>query len=219
MNTAVSKPLNHIREYLTSLYRRSRLRNRDFTIISNDCTGALMYRSLRMRKDSPTCDMTIGVYGFLPFCRHLKEYLSVPVDDPTEEDLKKFPGCKVPIGMLRGGNGLPDIGLVFTHYKTLEEAREKWYRRRERVHYDNLFVTVFWDDTAEESLLDEYEKLPYRKVIFTSLEDKARWKDTFRFSFMGQDINADVFTYKKGTGLFRFRYLDEFDFVKWLNGE
>ena len=213
----LKKTIKNYRIKLARMYRRARLKNKDFTIISNECTGAFMYRCLNMRLDSPTCDMTIGTYGFLHFCKHLKEYLSLPIEDPTEEDMKKYPGCKVPIGILRGENGLPDVGLVFTHYKTLEEAREKWYRRRERVHYDNLFITVYWDPTAKEELLDEYEKLPYNKVIFTTLKDKQRWKDTFQFSFQKDlETQISIFT-DKPAGPFLFKYLDEFDFVKWLN--
>ena len=197
-----------------------RLRNRDFTIISNDCCASLIYTNLRMQKDTPTCDMTIGTYNYINFCRHLKEYLTLPVDEPTEEDKKKYPGCNVPIGILHGEPlGLRDVGLVFTHYQTLEEAREKWYRRRERVHYDNLFFILDCGTVNNEKILDAFEKLPYpNKVIFTDLKDKKRWKNTFRFSY----FTAENPQKRNHHTIVRFgplilRGIDEFDYVGWLN--
>jgi uncharacterized protein (DUF1919 family) len=41
-----------------------------------------------------------------------------------------------PIGVI--GN---EIEIHFLHYKTEDEAREKWDRRKSRVDFDNLFIS------------------------------------------------------------------------------
>ena len=213
------KQLNKLGYNLAYWYNRMRLTNRDFTIISNDCSASLIYNLLRLRKDTPTCDMVIVVSKYIDFCKHLKEYLSLPVDEPTDEDLKSYSGCKVPLGMLHGNGKLPDIGLVFTHYDTLENARESWYRRRERVHYDNLFFILDCGAGSKEQILDEFEKLPYRnKIAFTDLNDKTRWKSTFTYSYFKGDNPKKLNHFSTvRRGPFLFRGIDEFDYVKWLN--
>lgn len=199
--------------------RIERLKNKDFTIIANNCCGTLMYESLRLKKLSPTCSLTIEGDAFVKFCRHLKEYLRMPVEEATEEDRKKYPGCKVPIGILRGNGALPPVGLVFTHYDRFENAREAWYRRRERVNYDNLFFILDCETETDEKLPDEFERLPYEnKVIFTKLEDGERWNDTFSFSCFtdGKYHPGYAFDYLfTDSGI--FNVLDEFDYVSWLN--
>ena len=203
------------------LSRLRRLSNTGFSIIANNCCGSFMYESLRLKKLSPTCDMEIASHEFVGFCRHLKEYLRMPVDAPTEEDRKKYPGCNVPIGILRGNDVLPPVGLIFTHYDSLENARETWYRRRERVNYDKLFFVMDCGVESDEELLDEFEQLPYEnKVIFTKAEDRERWKDTFCFRCFtdGNYRLGYVFDYLfTESGL--FNVLDEFDYVSWLNRE
>ena len=41
-------------------YRRLRLRNKDFTIISNNCSATFIYTDLRMKKLTPTINMVIS---------------------------------------------------------------------------------------------------------------------------------------------------------------
>ena len=200
-------------------YRRLRLRNKDFTIISNDCSAAFIYTDLRMKKLTPTINMVIANYDFVCFCRHLREYLSMPVDEATEEEMKRFPGCKVPVGILHGKDALPDIGLIFTHYRSIDEAREKWYERRERVNYDNLFFILDCGMEKDEKLLDAFESLPCKnKVAFTQLDDTGRWKDTFRPGC----FDAGYGLWNRFPGIIseyiELRWIDEFDYVSWLNG-
>ena len=201
------------------LSRLRRLENTNFTVISNDCCASFLYDSLNLQKATPTCGMTIGRYAFVDFCLHLRAYLSMPVEEPTEEDLKRYPGCKAPIGILRGTGELPSIGLIFTHYPSLETAREAWYRRRERVNYDNLFFILDCCMETSEALQDAFERLPYEnKVMFTRLEDPERWKDTFCFScFTDGSCHAAYFMDYLVTDNGIFRVLDEFDYVNWLN--
>ena len=199
--------------------RIERLKNKDFSIISNNCCASFIYDSLRLIKRSPTCGMTIGRYAYIVFCRHLREYLSMPVEKPTEEDLKLYPGCKAPTGILRGNDTLPPIVLVFSHYDSFDNARETWYRRRERVNYDNLFFILDCGKETDDRVLDEFERLPYEnKVAFTTLEDHERWKNTFSFQCYTDGNYHPGYTFDylfTESGL--FNVLDEFDYVNWLN--
>ena len=199
--------------------RIAKLKNRDFSIIANNCCGSLMYDSLRLNKLSPTCSLLIDRHSFIIFCRHLKEYLDMPVEAPTEQEQKLYPGCRVPIGMLKASDTLPPVGLVFTHYDSFETARETWYRRRERVNYDNLFFVLDCGMEKNEELLDEFERLPYEnKVAFTVLEDRERWKDTFSFQYyLDGYFHPGAFMDYILTDSGVYKVLDEFDYVNWLN--
>lgn len=49
---------------------------------------------------------------------------------------------RYPVGMLKGNGTLPDIKIHFLHYRSFEEAREKWLERSGRLDFDNLCVVM-----------------------------------------------------------------------------
>ena len=64
---------------------------------------------------------------FVKFACNLKEYLNeslVFIDTDAS-----YPVAK-----------LKDITINFTHYKTEEEARDKWNERKNRINWNNLFI-------------------------------------------------------------------------------
>lgn len=55
--------------------RRKRLECEDFTIISNNCWGGMIYDSYGIRKMTPTVGMFFMASDYLEFLSHLDEYL------------------------------------------------------------------------------------------------------------------------------------------------
>lgn len=209
--------LNFGRE-LAILKRRMKLRNRDFTIISNTCIGGVMTHCVGERFRSPTVNLIIHEVHFLLFCQHLREYSKCPVEKPTPEEAKKFAAISYPVGILRGGE-LPDIDLYFVHYKSFEEAKAKWEERFTRVNYEDIFILMDRGMDADDRILDAFHALPYEhKVFFTHKEDPARWPCNFRFSYYTPECFKSGYIYNMvRKGLAQYRVLDEFDFVHWLN--
>ena len=178
-----------------------------------------MTHAVGERFRSPTVNLIIDDNAFLFFCQHIREYAKCPVNEPTEEEQKLLPQTKIPISILRGEGELPDIPIFFFHYKTVEDAIEKWDKRAKRINYNNLCIVMDCKIHATEEILDEFEKLPYdKKVIFSHREDPERWPHNFRYSFYTKEKHGDGVLYRKTShGLFERQAFEEFDFIQWLN--
>ena len=101
---------------LATKRRAAMLTNHEFTIISNTCVGGVITHNVGEQFRSPTVNLIIYEDQFLIFCRHLKEYSTCPVEQPTEAEAPQFASFTYPIGILRGASaGLPDINLLFVH--------------------------------------------------------------------------------------------------------
>lgn len=56
---------------------RDKIKSKDFTLISSDCIGGLIYHDLEMPFLSPTINMAIPAHSFVKLCANLKWYLSI----------------------------------------------------------------------------------------------------------------------------------------------
>lgn len=62
-----------------------------------------------------------------------------------------------------------DVEIVFLHYHSFDEAKEKWNRRKVRVNYDNLLVKFNDQNGFKEEDYYEFTKLPFKhKIFFTA---------------------------------------------------
>lgn len=59
-----------------SIYRKKQLKNTDFTIISNNCWGGMIYESYNLPKESPTVGLFFMADDYIKFLTYLKEYLA-----------------------------------------------------------------------------------------------------------------------------------------------
>lgn len=143
--------------------RRRPLKNRDFSIISNNCWGGIISRHYGLPYNSPTCGLGIKGNDYIKFCKNIKYYLSLKLQFIDFEDSKfrsfyegfnPFPVAK-----------LDDIEVYFSHYHSEHEAAEKWYRRAKRINWDNVIFKIshrecFSDkDIADFAALDLPNKL------------------------------------------------------------
>lgn len=143
-------------------YERSKLRNKDFTILCNTCIGGVMSHDLGQRFLSPTVNLYISPHHFVNMIENLEYYFSLRL----EPDQKLSECLNYPVGRLG------DILIYFKHYQSFEEAKNKWEERKRRVNYDNLYImmTDRWCCPKED--LIRFEKLPYKKVCFTAKPHK-----------------------------------------------
>lgn len=56
-------------------YRRRKLNNTDFTIISNNCWGGMIYESYNLPKESSTVGMFFMAEDYIEFLSDLKGYI------------------------------------------------------------------------------------------------------------------------------------------------
>lgn len=136
----------------------------DSTIICNNCFGGRIYQDLGYKYNSPTVGLGFTNEGYDIFISNLDKALSSPITMSYKP--KYFPENKnrsIPFGILTIDNY--EIEIRFTHYNTIEEAKEKWIRRCNRVNRDNIIVLYApIHDPSEESAKKLFS-LPYTKKV------------------------------------------------------
>jgi uncharacterized protein (DUF1919 family) len=61
-------------------FRRIGLKNRDFTVISNNCgAGRYGYNELRLQYTTPTVGLFFFFEDYIKFLSNLEHYLSIPI--------------------------------------------------------------------------------------------------------------------------------------------
>ena len=139
---------------------QKKLKNADFTIFSNNCLGGVIYHDAGKQFTSPLINTALDGEDFIRFLENPKHYLNCEMQFYTCE------GHPYPIAKI------DDIEVRFVHYKTEEEAREKWAKRTERIDWSKLLIIATnHDGLSRPDLLERFDRLPYEhKLMFVSQE-------------------------------------------------
>jgi len=144
---------------------RRRLKNKNFTIICDNCWAGKVYQELGLPYQTPFVGMFVFSPDYIKMLKNIKHYLSgnIPLKFVKESKYIKDFDNSYPLALL------DDIELHFLHYADEEEATQKWNRRLKRMHWDNLYFKFNDNDACTYELMKEFEELPYKsKVIFSS---------------------------------------------------
>ncbi len=152
--------------------RRRKLKNANFTIISNNCWGGTIYESYGIRKLSPTVGMFIMPDDYLQLIENLDYYLDQPLNfiDPNDSKWKNLLDEKrnwktYPIARL------DNIELHMLHYHDVQIARRKWEARVKRVNRDKMIVKFNDQNGASLSHIKKFAELPIKnKLCFVADE-------------------------------------------------
>ena len=172
----------------------------DYSIISCNCIGGILYHSFNSIFLSPTINLYMEGPDFIKFCKNLSYYLDI-------NDLKFIKNASYPIAYV------DDVKIHFLHYNSEIDAKNCWLRRKKRVNLDKI-VIIFTDrDNFKTDLINEFNKLPYKKVMFSHinypLDNVVFIKDDARKKQVD-----DLTQYVNRLGKRRFELY--FDFEKWL---
>ncbi len=94
-------------------FQRLRLRNKDFSIICQNCIGGVIYHNLGLPFLSPTINLWMEEKDFYRFAANLKHYLSQELRFVSGIDETPTAWCD-------------DVLVHFNHYHSEEEAATKW---------------------------------------------------------------------------------------------
>lgn len=78
-------------------FSRQRLKNKSFTLISNNCLAGCVLHDFSMRFDTPTINLFIPFPDYIKFLTDLKCNVNKEIEDITADS-------PYPIGLLGGGN-------------------------------------------------------------------------------------------------------------------
>lgn len=144
---------------------RKRLKNKQFTIICDNCWAGKVYQELGLPYQTPFIGMFVFSPDYIKILKNIKYYLSGDISlrfIKESKYIQEFDN-RYPIALL------DDIELHFLHYANETEARQKWERRLRRINWDNLYFKFNDNDECSYELMQEFEALPFKsKVIFSS---------------------------------------------------
>ena len=170
MNKLIQKIFSYIRQkifnflYKIQLKRRNHflnkqrelLKNKDFTLIANNCNGGVLSHELGLRFNSPLVNLFINTEDYVKYLKNFDYYNSLTLSFVTD-DTKSYPIGK-----------LDDVTIDFVHYKSNEEAEQKWEERKKRINKNNMFIIFTEQNDCTEQCLKEFDNLPFEnKVVFT----------------------------------------------------
>lgn len=147
-------------------YNKKRIKSRDFTVISNNCWAGKLYHYLDMPYLSPTVGLYFFADDYIKFLKNLKYYMSLDLkfisykESKYKKTLVEHNQKEKPIGIL------DDVEIVFLHYKSEEEAFEKWNRRKARINWNNLYIKFSKMNQCTEKHIYEFSELPFDRKIF-----------------------------------------------------
>lgn len=203
------KSIYFFTEKIYSYFLRKNLKNKNFTIISNNCFGGSVYEDLHVQYQTPTIGLFFYAPCYIKFVKDFKKYINTPLKFKEKSFYDKANDKRermyYPIGVL------DDIEIQFLHYENEKEAFEKWNRRIKRINPANIFFVFSDRDLCTKEHLLEFDNLPYEnKIIFTSKHHpelkSAVWLKTYKNDKMVGDL------YK-----YRWSYRVYFNVVRWLN--
>lgn len=154
-------------------HRRRQLTCTDFTIISNNCWGGMIYESYNLPKESPTVGMFFMADDYIEFLRDLRGYVDgmLTFIPPQESRWKDAPQVSrderygtYPIGVL--SNGQNSIEIFFLHYHSEQDAREKWDRRVKRINWDKLLIKFNDQNGCTSQNVRDFISLPFKNKLF-----------------------------------------------------
>lgn len=139
----------------------------DFTIISNNCWGGVIYKYFAMKFQSPTVGMYFFGDEYIKFLSDLKYYLSQPLV------VKDIESSKYKEEIIKRGQNpligwLGEVEIVLLHYHNPEETVKKWNYRLKRINPNKLIVKFNDQNLFRVDQLEKFEKLPFKnKICFT----------------------------------------------------
>ena len=187
---------------------RKKLKNQTPTIIASDCFGGMAYHNLGLKFRSPTINLCFLHDEFPVFVQNLRGYLAaelVRVDDPS---------VSYPVGELEYDGRR--IRIHFMHYKSFDEAKEKWNERKQRVDYSNIYI-VQTVPAATEEKIRAFDALPYGNKMLITGKNLTNSKNVCTHPVFLKDgyRPGEFLEYKSDFSL--KRYMDEIDYVGFLN--
>lgn len=162
-------------------YRNKKIINKEFTIISNNCWGGMIYESYNLPKQTPTVGLYIMPSDYIKFISNLNEYLKYKIEfisineskwknDVIKNDSKVG---QYPIGRLK------DIEIFFLHYRSEEEVLQKWERRCKRINWNKIIYKFNDQNGCTQYNYDCFNSLKLKNKLFFTCK---KWDNTSKDS-------------------------------------
>ena len=196
-------------------FHRKKFRQKSITIISRDCVGGMLYHQYWQRFLSPTINLFFTPNDFNSFCLNLKDYINGKLVESKDCD------TDYPVGVLYPVNDtLEAITIHFMHYKTFQEAYDRWDSRKNRICWDNIYVVSTFCYPIETisctpQLVDDFNSIPYKKVVL--VDKKYGFENEFVINKPKNSRQSAWLMHTPNILVYWKRTFNEFDFDDFFN--
>ena len=176
----------------------------DRTIIANNCIGGFISHYLNLRFCAPTVNLYILPSDYVKMLQDFDKYFdpNAPITQVEAEE-------PFPVGDLYG------CKIYFMHYTDFDGAVQKWRERCARINKNAMYFMMTDRDGCTIEDMKAFDALPYKnKVIFTCKERPDIPSAFYVRGFEGQPSVGQLQESMNFTGK---RYIDQFDYVSFLN--
>lgn len=186
--------------------KRMRLKNHNPTIISNNCIGGYMSHDLGIRFNSPCVNQGMIAKDYISFLKNMEYYLSLtPVN--LNRNYRNTDFMMTQLG---------DLICLFAHEKSVEVAIEKWEKRKGRINFDNMFVFMVDSFECTYDDIKEFNNLPYKNKVILTHKPYPEFECAHYIKGFEKYGQVGVLSDWK-PGFWKRRYLDDFNYVSFLN--
>ncbi len=206
--------IRNYRIHKSGIELRRNIKNKNFSIICNNCWGGGIYQQMKLSYNTPFVGLYIFADDYIRLLSDFEQnmnnqlkFIKTSKYEKANKDRIQFK-LNYPIGLL-GDN----IEIHFLHYYDENEAIDKWNRRKDRMNWDNLYFVFSERDLCEPRHIQKFAELNLpNKVCFTANNysnlDSTVWiKDYEKDGQVG-----DIYTYNNLVNKY-------FDPVKWINNK
>lgn len=197
------------------------IKNKSISIVSDNCWGSIVFKSLGLKYNSPFANLFIDHEHYLNLISNLDYYLKLPLKLVLNE-----------YGFIEGY--LENVKLNFVHDLSEYDILSKWNRRLKRFNFQNYLVKMDIHNDKEAYKFEDlklktkigfyYKDLNLDSIIYIEnwKDMKLRHKYKWDFSLLmmkcvvRNNINVDAEPNEINIGNCFNRYYDIF---KLLNGE
>lgn len=149
-------------------FRTFLIKNKEITIISNNCFGGMFYKHYGLKFNSPTIGLFIRPSEYIKFLECLPQIVGggYTLIEKTAAEVKW------PVGVLHVNQSNEDVEINFMHYKNFKEAETKWNRRMSRIDLEHAIIFLMHTPLLMHTDLERYENIKYGTKIFAYDQQK-----------------------------------------------
>lgn len=190
---------------------RKRNHNHSFSLITNNCVGGVICHDLGEQFRSPTVNLWIPNDNFLSFAQNLRYYLSCEIEEIHDKSIPYPVGRIIP----KDEQHIPVV-VYFQHYASFEEAYAKWKERSKRINYDHLYYIWDYDKSESSEELAAFDRWDARRLVILHEPIGGIRHYQITTCYRNDPKHGKLLKVIERTGK---RYLDEIDYLGFLNGE
>ena len=200
----IKKILLKIYKSTIGVVNNKRLKNKNFTIISNNCWAGIFYRNNNLEYLSPTLGLFFMAEDYIKFIYNIKYYINedlqfINIEDSKYKNYLKKLNYNSPIGRI------DDIEVMFLHYSSEKEAKEKWDRRKQRINWDNIIYKFSDQNMCTYQHIKKFDEFKAKnKILFTTRKYEGINSIQIKEFSKSESVMDDIKTYKKYFNFYKY---------------